>query len=111
MENLANHNAHPHISNQVVSVVHNGIIENYLELKDSQIKQGYKFTSDTDTEVIAHAIDFAMQSNNSFLHSVQKAIKTFEWCLWPWNYFTSVSKYNYCHSKRLSSHYRNWKIW
>ena len=57
----ANHNAHPHISNQLVSVVHNGIIENYLELKDSQIKQGYKFTSDTDTEVIAHAIDFAMQ--------------------------------------------------
>jgi len=74
----AKHNAHPHISNQVVSVVHNGIIENYLELKDSQIKQGYKFTSDTDTEVIAHAIDFAMQSNNTLLHSVQKAIKTFE---------------------------------
>ena len=40
----ANHNAHPLISNQVVSVVHNGIIENYLELKDSQIKEGYKFT-------------------------------------------------------------------
>ena len=74
----AHHNAHPHISNQVVSVVHNGIIENYLELKDSQIKQGYKFTSDTDTEVIAHAIDLAMQSNNTLLHSVQKAIKTFE---------------------------------
>ena len=72
------HNAHPHISNQVVSVVHNGIIENYLELKDSQIKQGYKFTSDTDTEVIAHAIELAMQSNNTLLHSVQKAIKTFE---------------------------------
>ena len=74
----ANRNAHPHISNQAVSVVHNGIIENYLELKDSQIKKGYKFTSDTDTEVIAHAIDFAMQSNNALLHSVQKAIKTFE---------------------------------
>ena len=74
----ANRNAHPHISNQVVGVVHNGIIENYLELKDSQIKQGYKFTSDTDTEVIAHAIDFAMQSNNTLLESVQKAINTFE---------------------------------
>ena len=73
-----NYNAHPHISNNAVSVVHNGIIENYLELKDSQIKQGYKFTSDTDTEVIAHAIDLAMQSNNTLLHSVQKAIKTFE---------------------------------
>jgi len=74
----AKQNAHPHISNQVVSVVHNGIIENYLELKDSQKKQGYKFNSDTDTEVIAHAIELAMQSNNTLLHSVQKAIKTFE---------------------------------
>jgi glucosamine--fructose-6-phosphate aminotransferase (isomerizing) len=74
----ANRNAHPHISNQVVSVVHNGIIENYLELKDSQIKQGYKFTSDTDTEVIAHAIEFYLQSSNALLESVQKAISTFE---------------------------------
>ena len=37
-------NAHPHIVNNTVGVVHNGIIENYLELKDSQIKRGYKFT-------------------------------------------------------------------
>ena len=71
-------NAHPHISNNTVSVVHNGIIENYLELKDSQIKQGYNFTSDTDSEVIAHAIDFAMQSSDNFLESVQKAISTFD---------------------------------
>jgi len=71
-------NAHPHISNNTVSVVHNGIIENYLELKDSQLKQGYSFTSDTDTEVIAHAIEFAMQSSDSFLESVQKAITTFD---------------------------------
>jgi glucosamine--fructose-6-phosphate aminotransferase (isomerizing) len=71
-------NAHPHISNNTVSVVHNGIIENYLELKDSQLKQGYRFTSDTDTEVIAHAIEFAMQSSDSFLESVQKAITTFD---------------------------------
>ena len=74
----SNRNAHPHISNKSVSIVHNGIIENYLELKNSQIKRGYKFTSDTDTEVIAHAIDFAMQSNDTLLHSVQQAIKTFD---------------------------------
>jgi len=71
-------NAHPHIANKTVCIVHNGIIENYLELKDSQIKQGYKFTSDTDTEVIAHAIDFAMQSSDNFLESVQKAISTLD---------------------------------
>jgi len=74
----SNRNAHPHISNNAVGVVHNGIIENYLELKDSQIEQGYKFTSDTDTEVIAHAIEFYMQNSNTLLNSVQKAIKTFE---------------------------------
>ena len=74
----ANHNAHPHISNEAVSVVHNGIIENYLELKNFQIKQGYKFTSDTDTEVIAHAIDFAMKSNDSFIKSVQKAVRSLD---------------------------------
>jgi glutamine---fructose-6-phosphate transaminase (isomerizing) len=67
-------NAHPHISNNSISVVHNGIIENYIDLKDLQIEQGYEFTSETDTEVIAHAIDFAMQSSISFLEAVQKAL-------------------------------------
>jgi glutamine---fructose-6-phosphate transaminase (isomerizing) len=71
-------NAHPHISNNTISIVHNGIIENYLELKNSQFKQGYKFTSETDTEVIAHAIEFAMQSYGSFLKSVRKALTTFD---------------------------------
>tara|TARA_B100000795_G_scaffold172250_1_gene129893 strand:- start:106 stop:1953 length:1848 start_codon:yes stop_codon:yes gene_type:complete len=72
------HNAHPHVSKDSVSIVHNGIIENYIELKNNQLSQGYKFTSQTDTEVIAHAIDFAMQSSHTLLSSVQKAIKTFQ---------------------------------
>jgi glutamine---fructose-6-phosphate transaminase (isomerizing) len=70
-------NAHPHISMNSVSLVHNGIIENYIELKNNQITQGYKFTSETDTEVIAHAIDFAMKSCNTLISSVQLAIKSF----------------------------------
>ena len=74
----SNKNAHPHICNHSVSVVHNGIIENYLDLKSSQKDQGYKFTSDTDTEIIAHAIHLAMQSSKTLLESVQKAISTFE---------------------------------
>ena len=49
-------NAHPHICNHRVAVVHNGIIENYQSLKNTQLEQGYKFTSQTDTEVVAHAI-------------------------------------------------------
>jgi len=67
-------NAHPHISKNTVSVVHNGIIENYIELKNIQLKQGYKFESETDTEVIAHAIDKELNSNTPLIKSVQKAV-------------------------------------
>jgi len=70
-------NAHPHISMNSVSLVHNGIIENYIELKNDQVNKGYSFTSETDTEVIAHAIDFAMKSCNTLISSVQLAIKSF----------------------------------
>ena len=74
----SNKNAHPHISKDSTSVVHNGIIENYIDLKALQIEQGYEFSSDTDTEVIAHAIDFSLQTSNSLLEAVQKALRTFE---------------------------------
>ncbi|MDC1026669.1 glutamine--fructose-6-phosphate transaminase (isomerizing) [Candidatus Thioglobus sp.] len=70
-------NAHPHISKNSVSLVHNGIIENYIELKNDQLIKGYSFSSETDTEVIAHAIDFAMKSCSTLLSSVQLAIKSF----------------------------------
>lgn len=51
-------NAHPHKSmNGVVTLVHNGIIENYIELKNELIRNGYEFHSDTDTEVIAQLFD------------------------------------------------------
>ncbi|MDD2699664.1 MAG: glutamine--fructose-6-phosphate transaminase (isomerizing) [Sideroxydans sp.] len=49
-------NAHPHMSRDLIAVVHNGIIENYEELRTELTAQGYEFTSDTDTEVIAHLI-------------------------------------------------------
>ncbi|MCH9646122.1 MAG: glutamine--fructose-6-phosphate transaminase (isomerizing) [Proteobacteria bacterium] len=71
-------NAHPHICNHSVSVVHNGIIENFLELKAEQQSQGYNFTSDTDTEVIAHGIHKALESCDTLLEATQKAITTFE---------------------------------
>jgi len=70
-------NAHPHISMNSVSLVHNGIIENYIELKNDQLRKGYSFSSETDTEVIAHEIDFTMKSCNSLISSVQLAIKSF----------------------------------
>jgi len=71
-------NAHPHICNHTVSVVHNGIIENFLELKTEQKAQGYNFTSDTDTEVIAHAIHKALETSGTLLEATQKAIQTFK---------------------------------
>ena len=51
-------NAHPHLNkDETIAVVHNGIIENYMEIKEMLIAEGYAFRSDTDTEVIAHLID------------------------------------------------------
>ena len=71
-------NAHPHISKKSVSVVHNGIIENYVALKNDQKKLGYEFKSETDTEVIAHAIDYAIKSSKTLIESVQKVVKSFQ---------------------------------
>ncbi|MBW5290767.1 MAG: Glucosamine--fructose-6-phosphate aminotransferase [Candidatus Ruthia sp. Asou_11_S2] len=71
-------NAHPHICFGTVSVVHNGIIENFLKLKQKQKAQGYAFTSDTDTEVIVHSIHQALKTSENLLKATQKAVKTFE---------------------------------
>ena len=57
------HNAHPHISGGLIAVVHNGIIENYESLRTELKTAGYIFTSETDTEVIAHLIHQAYTSN------------------------------------------------
>lgn len=60
-------NAHPHTNSaQTIFVVHNGIIENYLELKNKLITLGYIFVSETDTEVIPHLIDYYMQQSKNF---------------------------------------------
>jgi len=72
----ASHNAHPHISKNSISVVHNGIIENYIQLKNLQLTKGYEFTSETDTEVIAHEIDLMMSLSDDLLSSVTKALKS-----------------------------------
>ncbi len=68
------HNAHPHMSRDLIAVVHNGIIENYEELRSKLIAQGYEFTSDTDTEVIAHLIHSHYQPGKLLL-ATQTALK------------------------------------
>ncbi|MDE2311147.1 MAG: glutamine--fructose-6-phosphate transaminase (isomerizing), partial [Betaproteobacteria bacterium] len=67
-------NAHPHISRDLIAVAHNGIIENYEELRTLLTAQGYVFTSDTDTEVIAHLIHSHYARGNSLLAATQAAL-------------------------------------
>ncbi|OIR10354.1 glutamine--fructose-6-phosphate aminotransferase [mine drainage metagenome] len=66
-------NAHPHISRDLIAVVHNGIIENYEVLRADLTAQGYEFTSDTDTEVIAHLIH-SHYAQGSLLAATQMAL-------------------------------------
>lgn len=71
-------NAHPHFSeNREIVLVHNGIFENYLEVKKALIKKGHKFVSETDTEVIAHLIE-VYNKKHSLEDSVKKAVKDIE---------------------------------
>ena len=70
-------NAHPHTSSERIAVVHNGIIENYLELREELANQGYTFSSDTDTETIAHTVNEVLKSSSSLLEAVQKSVKKF----------------------------------
>ncbi|NVK43219.1 MAG: glutamine--fructose-6-phosphate transaminase (isomerizing) [Oceanospirillaceae bacterium] len=67
-------NAHPHMSGERLAVVHNGIIENFESLKRDLQGQGYAFSSDTDTEVIAHLLDAAVQGGASILDAVRKTV-------------------------------------
>ncbi|KJG08783.1 glutamine--fructose-6-phosphate transaminase (isomerizing) [Photobacterium kishitanii] len=67
-------NAHPHISGQHIALVHNGIIENHQQLRELLQERGYVFSSQTDTEVIAHLVDWELRSAASLLAAVQKTV-------------------------------------
>lgn len=72
-------NSHPHLSNSgKIAVVHNGIIENYMKLKDFLITQGYKFVSDTDTEVVAHLVEYHYLANGDLLKAVMETVNALE---------------------------------
>jgi glucosamine--fructose-6-phosphate aminotransferase (isomerizing) len=68
-------NAHPHMYNNEIALVHNGIIENYLALRDTLEKRGVHFTSQTDTEVLVQWIGFDYQKSKNLLLAVQSAIR------------------------------------
>ena len=72
-------NSHPHVDeDNTVAVVHNGIIENYLEIKEKLIMEGHVFKSDTDTEVIPHLIQKYMAEKFDLEHAVRKTIDVIE---------------------------------
>lgn len=71
-------NAHPHVSNNQLGLVHNGIIENHASLRASLKEEGYEFLSETDTEVMVHLIHKLRKQHTTLLASVQAAVKQFE---------------------------------
>lgn len=70
-------NAHPHFSTERIAVVHNGIIENYQSLRTELSAKGYGFTSDTDTETIAHQVHLELDQGSDLLTAVQNSVKKF----------------------------------
>ncbi|MEA4814894.1 MAG: isomerizing glutamine--fructose-6-phosphate transaminase, partial [Oscillospiraceae bacterium] len=72
-------NAHPHVSeNGSIALVHNGIIENYLEIKEALQDKGVKFASDTDSEVVAQLLEFYYNENHNMLDAVSRVIHRIE---------------------------------
>ena len=71
-------NAHPHMSGSNIAIIHNGIIENYEELREDLKKNGYEFTSDTDTEVVAHRVDLHRKKSDDIVEAVRKTVAELE---------------------------------
>ncbi len=71
-------NAHPHISRDGIAIVHNGIIENHEELRADLEKRGYKFSSETDTEVIAHRVHYHLQTVHDLFKAVRATVAELE---------------------------------
>ena len=72
-------NAHPHVSeNGSIALVHNGIIENYLEIKEHLIKLGVKFTSETDSEVVAQLLEYHYNECRNMLEAVGRVLRRIE---------------------------------
>ncbi len=71
-------NAHPHMSGNNIAIVHNGIIENYEELREDLRKRGYEFSTDTDTEVIAHLIDLHLKDCGELSAAVKATVAELE---------------------------------
>lgn len=75
----SNLNSHPHTNNdETISLVHNGIIENYRELKEILILQGYQFHSETDSEVVVHMMDYYYKKEKNLQKALERVITRIE---------------------------------
>jgi glutamine---fructose-6-phosphate transaminase (isomerizing) len=76
---VTDYNAHPHpCCTNHIAVVHNGIIENYLPLKEEMVKKGHRFRSETDTEVIAHLLEEYYDTNRDIKRAMMETVKRLE---------------------------------
>ena len=72
-------NSHPHMSeDRMIAIVHNGIIENYMDIKEELGANGYRFVSETDTETVAHLMDYYYKQGHGFLESVFMVLERIE---------------------------------
>jgi glucosamine--fructose-6-phosphate aminotransferase (isomerizing) len=71
-------NAHPHLCNETVGLVHNGIIENHEALRVAQESLGYRFTSNTDTEVIVHQVHHNLEHSDGLFNALQLTVRELE---------------------------------
>jgi glucosamine--fructose-6-phosphate aminotransferase (isomerizing) len=72
-------NSHPHLSNSgKIAVVHNGIIENYMKLKDFLVGKGFRFVSETDTEVVAHLVEYYFNQSGDLVKAVMETVDELE---------------------------------
>ncbi len=71
-------NAHPHICRDQVALVHNGIIENHEQLRESQLQSGYEFHSETDSEIIVNQIHFFLSKSNNLVDAVRQTVNLLE---------------------------------
>lgn len=75
----SDHNSHPHLNAEgTIALVHNGIIENYITLKERLLEQGYRFVSETDTEIAVQLIDYHYKALGNILDAVIAAVKEIE---------------------------------
>ena len=81
-------NAHPHrdCTGEIV-VVHNGIVENYVELKHELEREGHKFVTETDTEIIAHLVEKYMKDGGPLEDAVRKTVQAAHAASTPWRFF------------------------